>query len=89
MSDEVIICRCEEISEEEIRSLARSGVHTLSGMKRRIRAGMGLCQGRTCQRIIARIISEETGIPVCEILPNTSRPPCRPVKLGVLAGVDS
>jgi glycerol-3-phosphate dehydrogenase len=42
-----IICRCEEISKGEILDCLRRPlkVHTTDGVKRRIRAGMGRCQG--------------------------------------------
>ncbi len=86
MAQDPIICRCEEITESEIRQAVRDGARTIAGVKNRTRAGMGLCQRRTCQRLIARIIAEETGLPVADILPNTSRPPCRPLTLGVLTG---
>ncbi len=89
MPDDRVICRCEEITESEIRAAARDGARTLAGLKRRTRAGMGLCQGRTCQRLVTRIIVEETGQNIGEIVPGTSRPPCRPVLLNILAESDS
>jgi bacterioferritin-associated ferredoxin len=81
---ELLICRCEEITEEEIRQDVRNGAHTITGVKRRTRAGMGLCQGHTCSKLIARIIAEETGKPLAEILPATVRPPVRPLAIKVL-----
>ena len=83
-----MICRCEEVFESEIRQAIRQGARTLTGIKLRTRAGMGLCQGKTCQRLVARILAEETGQPLSEILPITRRPPCRPIKAGALAGGD-
>ena len=47
---------------------------------------MGLCQGKTCERLVAKIISQETGIPMEQILPQTKRMPVRPVKIGILGG---
>ena len=47
---------------------------------------MGLCQGKTCERLVAKIISEETGISMDKILPATQRIPVRPVKIGVIGG---
>ena len=40
---------------------------------------MGLCQGKYCEKLVARIISEETGLPLEEILPDTRRAPARPI----------
>jgi bacterioferritin-associated ferredoxin len=80
----LIICRCEEVTEAEIRRAVRDGAHTIGDVKRRTRAGMGLCQGHTCSRLVAGIIAEETGIPLSEILPATVRPPLRPLAARIL-----
>ena len=81
---ELLICRCEEVTEVEIRQAVRNGTDTIAGVKRRTRAGMGLCQGHTCSKLVARIIAEETGEPLAEILPTTARPPVRPLAIKVL-----
>lgn len=83
---QVVICRCEEITEQEIRQAVREGAATVTEVKLATRAGMGLCQGRTCRKIISQIIAEETGQNIADILPMTTRPPVRPVPLGILAG---
>lgn len=82
---DIIICRCEEVNLSEIVDAIRGGAITVSGVNRRTRAGMGLCQGRTCKRIIARIISSETKQPIEKVIPPTSRPPVRPIALETLA----
>jgi len=78
-----IICRCEEITLGEIEAAIDDGCTTLNEVKRRTRAGMGLCQSRSCSRLIARIIAQKTGKPLSEIMPVTPRPPARPVKIEV------
>ncbi|NPV54603.1 MAG: (2Fe-2S)-binding protein [Firmicutes bacterium] len=85
MSDR-IICRCEEVTEEEIRMAIRDGATTLTEVKRRTRAGMGLCQGRTCRKLVAQIIAQETGVDPAIIPPPTTRPPVRAIKLGIIEG---
>ncbi len=59
-----IVCRCEEISRGEIRDALRSPicVPTLDGVKKRVRPGMGRCQGGFCQPLVTKIISEFTGV---------------------------
>ena len=57
-----IICRCEEISEGEIREAVRRGASTIDGVKRRVRAGMGRCQGGFCSPAVMEIISSVKGI---------------------------
>ncbi|UCH51219.1 MAG: (2Fe-2S)-binding protein [Chloroflexota bacterium] len=81
-----IICRCEEITEQEIRDAIREfDLKTVDDVKRLTRAGMGLCQGRTCARLTARILSEETNIKPSELLPPSKRPPTRPIEIQSLA----
>ena len=84
--DEVFLCRCCEVSETEVRQAVREGARTVAAVKTRTRAGMGLCQGRTCRRLISRVIAEETGQSPADILPPTSRPPVRTISLDALAG---
>lgn len=64
-----IVCRCEEISEGEIiDSLNRNiKVATVNGIKRRVRPGMGRCQGGFCMPLVAKIIAEHEGIPLTEV----------------------
>ncbi len=60
-----IVCRCEEITEGEIRSAirARVGARTLDGIKRRTRSGMGRCQGGFCTPRLIEILGQELGLP--------------------------
>jgi bacterioferritin-associated ferredoxin len=83
--DDLVICRCEEITRGEIKEAIRNGMRTLNGVKRITRAGMGLCQGQTCQRLVAQILSEELGIGAAQIDPTTARGPVRPLRLEVFA----
>lgn len=59
-----IVCRCEEISRGEIAQALKSPIPVTSvdGVKRRVRAGMGRCQGGFCLPLVMEIIHEETGI---------------------------
>lgn len=67
-----IICRCEVVTEAEIRRAIRRpvGARSVDGVKRRTRAGMGRCQGGFCLPRVAAIIAEETGIPLPEVTKN-------------------
>lgn len=86
---EIHICRCEEVTEDEIRQAIAEGAASISGVKRRTGAGMGLCQGRTCRRLVASLIAAETGLSPGEIEPPTTRPPVRPITVDALLHVDS
>ena len=83
--DDLVICRCEEITRGEIREAIKNGMRTLNGIKRVTRAGMGLCQGQTCQRLVAQILTEELGLAAADIDPTTARGPVRPLRLEVFA----
>ena len=67
-----IVCRCEVVTEAEIRASIRRpvGARSVDGVKRRTRAGMGRCQGGFCLPRVADIIAEETGIPLERITKN-------------------
>ena len=56
-----IICRCEQISEGEIIEAIRRGARSLDGVKRRVRAGMGRCQGGFCAPRVMEILARELG----------------------------
>ncbi len=64
-----IVCRCETVTEGEIRHVLRSAVpvYTVDGVKRRCRAGMGRCQGSFCTPRVMQIIAEEAGISLEEV----------------------
>ncbi|UCG42512.1 MAG: (2Fe-2S)-binding protein [candidate division WOR-3 bacterium] len=83
-----VVCRCEEVTEDEIRRAIREGHQTLEQIKRKLRTGMGHCQGRGCLRIIAQMVEEETGFPASEQKLPTSRPPLKPLPLDLLARYD-
>ena len=67
-----IVCRCETVSEGEIRAAIRQnpGARDLDGVKRRTRSGMGRCQGGFCGPYVMALIAEETGIPMEAVTKN-------------------
>jgi len=81
-----IICRCEDVSLEEVERVIDEGYTNLEEIKRFLRCGMGNCQGRTCIILVAQILSRKTGKPISEIKFPTVRPPIRPVPLAIFAG---
>ena len=86
MEEDILICRCKEVTKAEIIAAIKDGATTIDGVKRRTKAGMGLCQGKTCERLVAKIISEQTGISMEELIPATKRIPVRPIKIGIIGG---
>ena len=84
-AETVVVCRCEEIASAVIADAIAAGARTVDDVKRRTRAGMGLCQGIFCMPFIAATVAEATGTPIEQIVPMTARPPVRPIPLEALA----
>ncbi len=64
-----IICRCETVTEGEILDAIRRNppAKTTDGVKRRVRAGMGRCQGGFCLSYVTELIARENGIDETEV----------------------
>jgi len=84
-TEKTFICLCEDITLEEILEAIEEGYTTLEEIKRHLRCGMGICQGRTCLRLIATIIARKTNQPINTIKLSRIRPPIKPVPYSVLA----
>ncbi len=61
-----IVCRCEEISKGEIIDAVHRPLPaiTVDAIKRRVRPGMGRCQGGFCQPLVLQIMANEYHIPL-------------------------
>ncbi len=59
-----VICRCETITEGEIVDIIHrnAGATTVDGVKRRIRAGCGRCQGGFCAPRVIEILARELNV---------------------------
>jgi len=75
--EEVIVCRCEEVLRKEILNAIRHGARDLDSVKRMTRAGMGMCQGKTCSVLIRNMLHEALHVPKGELPSVTDRPPVR------------
>ncbi len=82
--NQTIICRCESVKLESILPVLESTVDP-SVVKAYTRCGMGLCQGRNCQRQISALIAKKQNIPISEIAQATPRFPTKPISLGQIA----
>ncbi len=82
--DNMIICRCEEVTKGEIRKAVHDGMFTLTEIRRYLRTGMGLCQGQTCSKLVKSIVAKELGLTPGDIEPAVSRAPMRPVEMKIL-----
>ena len=64
-----VVCRCEMVTEAEIRDAIRRplGARSVSEVKLRTRAGMGRCQGGFCGPRVVEILCEELGLSPLEV----------------------
>jgi NAD(P)H-nitrite reductase large subunit len=83
-TEETIVCRCESVTRGEL-DRAVDATADISVVKGLTRAGMGLCQGRNCQRQIASMIARRHDRPLPSVPFATARFPVRPVPIGALA----
>lgn len=82
--DDMIICRCEEVTKGEIRKAVHDGMFTLTEIRRYLRTGMGLCQGQTCSKLVKSIVAKELGLTPGDMEPAVSRAPMRPIEMKIL-----
>ncbi len=86
LDDDAIVCRCERVTAGEIRAQIDKGYHDLNELKAVTRAGMGACGGKTCERLILRLL-QEAGVASEAVTVGTRRPLFVEVPLGTFAGV--
>lgn len=65
-----IICRCETVTEAEIVDAINrnAGARTMDAIKRRVRPGMGRCQGGFCAPRVMEILARELGIDITQVV---------------------
>lgn len=77
----VIICRCEDVSLEDLHKAFEEGYTTIEDLKRILRVGMGPCQGNTCMLLVQRELAKYLNKPLKEIPIHKVRPLITGVKL--------
>ena len=82
--ENIYVCRCEEITVADIERAIEEGATTLTAIKVRTNAGMGVCQGMTCRKNIERMLRERKVDPGC-IKHSPYRVPVRSVSVADLA----
>ncbi|MCG6576793.1 FAD/NAD(P)-binding oxidoreductase [Pseudomonas sp. AF32] len=82
-TDDLVICRCEEVSVGDIRRVVNEGHWEINRVKAHCRVGMGRCQGRMCGAAAAEIIARESARPVCGIGRLRAQAPVKPLPFGL------
>ncbi|MBS3736880.1 MAG: (2Fe-2S)-binding protein [Candidatus Bipolaricaulota bacterium] len=83
---EVIVCRCRDVTEREVKEAIAEGYDTMELLKRKTKIGTGTCGGRTCLPLVQRILARETGREIEEIRLPRERSPIVPMPLRFAAG---
>ncbi len=70
-----IVCRCEQVSEGEIIDCIRGvcGARSVKAVKKRVRPGMGRCQGGFCEPLVIDILARELNVPMEDIVLDSLR----------------
>ncbi|KOY84032.1 (2Fe-2S)-binding protein [Lysinibacillus macroides] len=80
-----IICRCENITLEEIEQVVSTFRSSVREVKMRTRAGMGPCGGRICKCLVEQIVTEYHAHSLDSVEQKVQvRPPVRPISFGEL-----
>ncbi len=88
ISDETMMCRCEEVTAGDVRqAIDDFGAEDARSAKLFARVGMGWCQGRMCSRACSDFIAHELNQTVtdAELNGSAKRPIAAPITLGMLA----
>lgn len=89
VTDETMICRCEQVSAGALRQAVRDGARGPAQAKVFTRCGMGLCQGRVCGNAVTRLIAQEAGLSPEDVGGYHVRFPLKPISLAEMAGACS
>lgn len=84
---DTIVCRCEEVTAQQVRETVALGCSGPNQMKAFLRCGMGPCQGRFCGLTVSELIADERKVPVSEVGYYRLRFPTKPLTLGELASL--
>ncbi|EEB82376.1 opine oxidase subunit A [Roseobacter sp. GAI101] len=80
--DDVVVCRCEEVTAGQIRGYVKMGCTGPNQTKAFGRCGMGPCQGRLCSLTVTEIIAEASGRTPEDVGHYRIRSPVKPILLG-------
>jgi len=82
-----IVCRCEEVTAQQVVEAVRMGCPGPNQMKSFLRCGMGPCQGRLCGLTVTEIIARERNASPQAVGHYRTRFPIKPLTLGELASL--
>lgn len=81
--DELMVCRCEEVSVGDVRAVVDEGHWEINRVKAHCRVGMGRCQGRMCGLAAAEIVAQRSGRGIENVGRLRGQAPIKPLPFGV------
>ncbi len=84
---DIVVCRCEEVTAQQVRDMVKIGCEGPNQMKAFLRCGMGPCQGRLCGLTVTELIAAEHKTTPPEVGYYRLRPPVKPITLAELASL--
>ncbi len=84
MSGKTLVCRCEDVTLDDVRHTLELGYRSVEEVKRYTGLGTGPCQGKECMVLCAHLCQSSGARPE----PFTSRPPLGAVTFAALARGD-
>lgn len=86
LTEDTIICRCEEITVSDIReAVSTNDIREINRLKAMSRSGMGRCQGRMCGQATAELLAQMTNQSLASVGRLRGQAPVKPVPVSVLA----
>lgn len=86
-SGDTIVCRCEEVTANEIVEAVKLGCTGPNQVKTFLRCGMGPCQGRQCGLAVTELIASTRGVTPGEVGHFRVRLPVKPITVQALAAL--
>ncbi|MCZ2495136.1 NAD(P)-binding protein [Xylophilus sp. Kf1] len=82
--DELVVCRCEDITAGALREVVRqTGACEINRLKALSRIGMGRCQGRMCGVAAAELLADAARVPLAQVGRLRGQAPIKPIPMGM------
>jgi len=88
MPRKLILCRCEDVTADDVAAAVAAGFQSIEEVKRYTGFGTGACQGKECLVPVALAVARASGAAVETLRPFTARAPLSPTALKQFAALD-
>jgi bacterioferritin-associated ferredoxin len=88
MRDDKFVCRCNDVTVGEVENAMDEGLLEIEQLRKKLRIGMGNCQGRTCLELLQAILAKRLRVTKDKVPLPLVRAPLIPVPLQAFVGVE-